>query len=100
MGKADSFTRQIKRIEGTKMSLKFRKHEKSNDQKNKSQTCDIEDCSEPIFQSISVSNYEKALLKIGLDVKKERILVCKKHHKQIRKASKKDREIERIRRGF
>ena len=58
------------------------------------ETCDVAGCSEPAHRAVSAKNVAKA----GLNVKKERgkARLCKEHYKEYKKATKKDRELERL----
>ena len=58
------------------------------------ETCDVVGCSEPAHRAVSAKNVSKG----GLKVKKERgkAHLCKEHYKEYKKATKKDRELERL----
>lgn len=58
------------------------------------ETCDVIGCREPAHRAISAKNVAKA----GLKVKKERgkVHLCKEHYKEYKKATKKDRELDRL----
>jgi len=58
------------------------------------ETCDVAGCNEPAHRAVSAKNVAKA----GLNVKKERgkAHLCKEHYKEYKKATKKDRELERL----
>lgn len=78
--------------------MKFLKHTEETETAEKSDTaeekCDVIGCNEPAHRAVSAKNAMKA----GLKVKKERgkAHLCKKHYKEYKKATKKDRELERL----
>ncbi|GEM_PF-870724 len=68
--------------------------EEDSEEEKSGDTCDVIGCSEPTYRSISAKNVAKA----GLKVKKERgkAHLCHEHYKQYKKATKKERELERL----
>lgn len=62
--------------------------------KKKVKICEVESCSEEAVRAVSADKARKA----GLSVSKSRgkVHLCKKHYKEFKKATKKDRELERL----
>ena len=62
--------------------------------KKKVKVCEVSGCSDEAVRSVSA---EKAR-KVGLSVSKSRgkVHLCKRHYKDFKKATKKDRELERL----
>jgi len=57
--------------------------------------CDIQGCSEPSERSISSKKVEKAGFEVSDSVGK-RAHLCKKHYREFKKKTKKDRELESL----
>ncbi|MDH4122569.1 MAG: hypothetical protein OEV21_00560 [Thermoplasmata archaeon] len=57
--------------------------------------CDVRGCSEPAERSISSKKVEKSGLSIPESTDK-RVHLCKKHYREFKKKTKKDREVERL----
>jgi len=76
------------------MKLFKKKEEPKEEEKEAEDTCDVTGCSKPAYRSISAKNASKA----GLKVKKERgkAHLCHDHYKEYKKATKKERELERL----
>jgi hypothetical protein len=60
-------------------------------------TCGVEDCKEKGMKSLSTKKVKSAVpsLKISKDAGK-RVHLCKKHYKEYKKKTKKEREMERL----
>ncbi len=58
------------------------------------ETCDVVGCGNEAYRSISAKNVSKAGLKIKKDRGKAHL--CREHYKEYKKATKKDRELERL----
>ena len=59
------------------------------------ETCEIKGCNSPKHRSVSA----KAVAKAGLDVSNKtrgKVHLCREHYKEYKKATKKDRELERL----
>jgi hypothetical protein len=63
----------------------------------KADTCGVVDCKEKGVKSLSTKKVKSAVpnLKISKDVTK-RVQLCKKHYKEYKKKTKKERELERL----
>jgi len=59
--------------------------------------CSIKDCSEPGYKSLSFEDASKVFG--GQLTGKRRVKLCKKHWKEYKKATKKERKLERWRWG-
>lgn len=57
--------------------------------------CTVAKCGDEAVRSVSVPKARSA----GLDVEGKRAYLCKEHYKAYKKGSRKDRQIERWRRG-
>jgi len=62
--------------------------------KKKVKTCDVSGCSEPSVRTVSAQKARDAGLSVPSDLRKAHL--CKKHNKEFKKATKKDRELERM----
>ncbi len=62
--------------------------------KKKAKTCDVSGCSEESVKTVSAQKARDAGLSVPSDIRKAHL--CKKHYKQYKKATKKDRELERM----
>ncbi len=62
--------------------------------KKKVKTCEVSGCSEEAVRAVSAEKARKA----GLSVSKTKgkVHLCKKHYKEFKKATKKERELERL----
>jgi len=72
-------------------------------EKSGPKTCCIEGCNDVATRSLSIQEYEGGLGKSGLTMatgKATRLVACDRHYKALRKGVKKDKAIEKIRRGF
>lgn len=59
--------------------------------------CEIKDCNNEVVRSISTKNLMKNLPKLKVDdEKKKRTHICKEHYKQFKKATKEERELQRL----
>jgi len=59
--------------------------------------CQIKECSNEVVRSIATRNLTKALPKIRVDDdKKKRTHICKDHYKQFKKATKEERDLQRL----
>jgi hypothetical protein len=59
------------------------------------QTCEIVGCNEPAERSVSTKSAQSIGLSVPEDVNR-RVHLCKKHYKEYKKKTKKDRELERL----
>jgi len=59
------------------------------------QSCEIIGCREPAERSISTKSVQGAGLSVADDADR-RVHLCKKHYKEYKKKTKKDRELERL----
>ncbi len=62
--------------------------------KKKVKTCDVSGCSGESVKTVSGQKARDAGLSVPSDVRKAHL--CKKHYKEYKKATKKDRELERM----
>ncbi len=62
--------------------------------KGKVKTCDVSGCSEPSVRTVSGEKARKGGLAVSEGLRK--VHLCKKHYKEYKKATKKDRELERM----
>ncbi len=62
--------------------------------KEKEKTCDVSGCSKPSVRTVSGSKAREAGLSVPSGLRKAHL--CKEHYKQYKKATKKDRELERM----
>ncbi len=62
--------------------------------KDKVKRCDVSGCSEPSVRTVSGEKARKGGLSIPESLRKAHL--CKKHYKDFKKATKKDRELERM----
>ena len=62
--------------------------------KEKVKTCDVSGCSEPSVRTVSGEKARSAGLSVSKSLRKAHL--CKKHYKEYKKATKKDRELERL----
>jgi hypothetical protein len=64
---------------------------------SKADICGVEDCNEEGVKSLSTKKVKSAVpdLKISKDVGK-RVHLCKKHYKEYKKKTKKERDLERL----
>jgi hypothetical protein len=62
--------------------------------KKKVKICDVSGCSEEAVRTVSAEKARKAGLSISKS--KGKVHLCKKHYKEFKKATKKDRELERL----
>jgi len=61
------------------------------------QLCEIKGCDNEAVRSIPVKNLLKALPDVKVeDGKKKRVHICKEHYKQFKKATKEERELQRL----
>ena len=59
------------------------------------EVCSVEGCSDKAERSVSTQKIKKALSDLSVPDKR-RSKLCKEHYKQFRKATKKDRELDRL----
>ncbi len=57
------------------------------------ETCDVPGCGKEKFKTVSKKEAEKVF---SFSTKTSKVHLCKEHYKQFKKATKKDREIERL----
>lgn len=62
--------------------------------KQKVKICDVSGCSEPSVRTVSGEKARDAGLSVSRSLRK--VHLCKKHYKEYKKATKKDRELERL----
>ena len=62
--------------------------------KKKVKTCDVSGCSEDSVKTVSGQKARDAGLSVPSNLRKAHL--CKKHYKEFKKATKKDRELERM----
>ena len=81
------------------MRLRRKKEEPAKEEvpaalKKKVKVCEVSGCSEEAVRAVSAEKARKA----GLSVSKTKgkVHLCKKHYKEFKKATKKDRELERL----
>ena len=60
---------------------------------SKEKTCDVVGCDEPAVKTVSRKKAEKIF---SLKGKGTKVHLCKKHYKEFKKKTKKERELERI----
>ena len=59
--------------------------------------CEIKECNNDAVRSIATKNLRKSLPKIKVeDEKKRRTHICKDHYKEFKKATKEERELQRL----
>lgn len=59
--------------------------------------CEIKECNNEVARSIATKNIMKHLPNLKLnDEKRKRTHICKDHYKQFKKASKEERELQRL----
>lgn len=58
--------------------------------------CDISGCREESARSIPVGKLTGALPDVSIGKERGRVRVCKTHYKKYKKATKEDRELERL----
>ena len=64
---------------------------------DKKEVCEIKGCDNEVVRSIATKNLIKNLPKIKvLDEKRKRTHICKEHYKQFKKATKEERELQRL----
>ena len=64
-----------------------------------SRTCHIKGCFKESIHTLSISEYEPSIKKLGLTIRKQkgarRFNICKDHYKKMKKAKKKDEKYTR-----
>ena len=61
------------------------------------QICEIKTCSNEAVRSIATKNLMKGLPSVQvMDEKHKRTHICKDHYKQLQKATKEERELQRL----
>ena len=62
-----------------------------------SRTCSIKKCFKESIHTLSITEYEPTIKKIGLTIEKEkgarRFNICKEHYKKMKKVKKKDEKL-------
>ncbi|HID71671.1 MAG TPA: hypothetical protein EYP29_02875 [Thermoplasmata archaeon] len=59
--------------------------------------CDVKNCKEPSYKTVSASLAKKTSLNLSqIDKKEKRIHLCKQHARIFKKETKKDRELDRL----
>jgi hypothetical protein len=63
----------------------------------KGDTCGVVDCNEKGVKSLSIKKVKSALSSLTLEKNAgKRVQLCKKHYKEFKKKTKKEREFERL----
>lgn len=64
--------------------------------KEEKEKCDVMGCEEEAKRSIPLKKAKRGLPKEEFSESGRRVHLCKEHYKQFKKATKKDRELERL----
>lgn len=64
--------------------------------RKEAESCAISGCKEEAVRSIPAGKLKGALPDASFERERGRVRICKKHYKKYKKATKEDREIERL----
>jgi hypothetical protein len=60
------------------------------------ETCSITGCGEEAARSVPANKVKGALPDVSIERERGRVRICKKHYRQYKKATKDDREFQRL----
>ncbi|MFQ6107627.1 MAG: hypothetical protein ACE5QF_08615 [Thermoplasmata archaeon] len=64
--------------------------------RKEAETCEISGCGEEAARSIPTGKLKGALPDVSVEKERGRVHICKKHYRKYKKATKQDRELERL----
>lgn len=64
--------------------------------RKEAETCSISGCGEEAARSVPANKLKGALSNVSIERDRGRVRICKKHYRKYKKATKEDRDLQRL----